>query len=83
MFPGGLGTFDELFEILTLRQTQKIRPLPVLCFDRDFWTTAFNFPAMIDAGVMMPSDLELMCFVDDAEEAWRHLVAAGLTKPKL
>jgi uncharacterized protein (TIGR00730 family) len=82
VFPGGLGTFDELFEILTLRQTGKIGALPVLCFDREFWTTGFNFPKMIEAGVVLPSDLELMPYVDDAEEAWRALVAAGLTVPK-
>ena len=79
VFPGGLGTFDELFEILTLRQTRKIGALPVLCFDRQFWNSAFNFEAMIEAGVVLRSDLDLMSYVDDAEEAWRVLVEAGLT----
>ena len=82
VFPGGLGTFDELFEILTLKQTGKTGNLPVLCFDRKFWTEAFNFDAMIEAGVMSASDLDLLSFVDDAEEAWARLVELGLlTQP--
>jgi uncharacterized protein (TIGR00730 family) len=78
VFPGGLGTFDELFEILTLKQTHKIGNLPVLCFDRKFWTQAFNFDVMIETGVMSASDLHLLSFVDDAEEAWARLVELGL-----
>jgi uncharacterized protein (TIGR00730 family) len=78
VFPGGFGTFDELFEVLTLVQTHKAPAAPVLCFDRKFWTSVINFDALIAAGTVSQSDLALMTFVEDAEEAWAALVKAGL-----
>lgn len=78
VFPGGLGTFDELFEMLTLKQTGKVGRLPILCFDRRFWTECVNFDSMIEAGVMAAADRDLLTFVDDAEEAWARLIELGL-----
>ncbi len=70
VFPGGFGTFDETFELLTLIQTGKIKPMPILMFGRDFWNRVVNFDALVDEGVVSAQDLQLMQFVDSAEEAW-------------
>ena len=70
VFPGGYGTFDELFELLTLVQTGKVRPLPILLFGRDYWNRVINFPAMVEEGVISPHDLDLIHWSEEAEEAW-------------
>ena len=70
VFPGGYGTFDEAFELLTLVQTKKVKPLPILFFGRDFWERMVNFDALVDEGVIAPTDLELFTFCETAEEAW-------------
>jgi len=69
-FPGGFGTFDELFELLTLIQTGKIKPIPVLLFGREFWNRVVNFEALVEEGVISPRDLDIFTFVETAEEAW-------------
>jgi uncharacterized protein (TIGR00730 family) len=71
VFPGGFGTFDETFELLTLIQTGKIKPMPVLMFGRDFWHRVVNFEALAAEGVISAKDIELMTFVESAEEAWK------------
>jgi uncharacterized protein (TIGR00730 family) len=73
VFPGGYGTFDEMFELLTLIQTGKVRPLPILLFGRDFWTRMVNFQGLVDEGVIAPHDLELIRWCEDAQEAWDHV----------
>jgi uncharacterized protein (TIGR00730 family) len=78
MFPGGFGTLDEAFEILTLRQTGKALPLPILFYDEAYWRKVINFDAMIEAGVIDAADLELFRFADTPETAWRVLVEQGL-----
>ena len=70
VFPGGYGTFDELFELLTLVQTGKVRPLPILLFGRDYWNRVVNFEAMVEEGVIAPHDLDLIHWSEEAEEAW-------------
>ena len=70
VFPGGYGTFDELFELLTLVQTGKVRPLPILLFGQDYWNRVVNFQAMVDEGVISPHDLDLIHWSEDAGEAW-------------
>ena len=70
VFPGGFGTFDEMFELLTLIQTGKMKPIPVLLFGREFWTRVVDFEALADEGVISPSDLNLLTWVETAEEAW-------------
>ncbi len=75
VFPGGFGTFDELFELLTLVQTTKMAPLPILLFGRDFWSRVVNFEALAEEGVISPDDLKLFRFVETADEAWRIVCA--------
>src|SRR6476659_7494312 len=70
VFPGGYGTFDEMFELLTLIQTGKVRPLPLLLFGRDFWTRMVNFEGLVEEGVISPHDLDLIRWCETAEEAW-------------
>ena len=73
VFPGGYGTFDELFELLTLIQTGKVRPLPLLLFGEEFWNSVVNFQALADEGVISPADLDLIHWSEDAEEAWDYV----------
>jgi uncharacterized protein (TIGR00730 family) len=78
VFPGGFGTLDELFEVLTLRQTGKAPPLPIVLFDRDYWTRLINFEVLIEEGMIVRDDLDLFAYADDAESLWTTLVARGL-----
>lgn len=75
IFPGGFGTFDESFELLTLVQTGKVKPMPILFFGREYWERVINFEALVEEGTIAPNDLELFTFVETAEEAWRHVCA--------
>jgi len=70
VFPGGYGTLDELFETLTLIQTKKIKPIPVLIFGREFWERIVNFDALVEEGTVSPEDIDIFQYVDTAEEAW-------------
>ncbi len=72
-FPGGFGTMDELFETLTLIQTGKIEPMPILLFGQDFWDNAVNFDYLCEEGMISKPDLDLFCKVDTAEDAFAHL----------
>jgi len=74
-FPGGFGTLDELFEMLTLTQTGKSRRRPILLFDRAFWTGLINWQLLVETGMISPEDLGLFHFVETAEEAWAVLAA--------
>ncbi|MCV3269926.1 LOG family protein [Roseobacter sinensis] len=69
VFPGGFGTMDELFETLTLIQTGRMQPVPVLLFGRSFWERILNWDALADAGTISDEDLSLFRFVDSAAEA--------------
>ncbi|KAJ3336178.1 Bifunctional polymyxin resistance protein ArnA [Gonapodya sp. JEL0774] len=70
-FPGGWGTFDELFECLTLIQTKKMRRIPVLLFGREFWDKVVRWDGFVETGVIAPDDLQLFHFVETADDAWR------------
>ena len=72
-FPGGFGTFDELFELLTLIQTGKVKPIPVLLFGREFWERVVNFDALVEEGVISERDLDIFTYVDSAAEGWAHV----------
>jgi uncharacterized protein (TIGR00730 family) len=70
VFPGGFGTFDAMFELLTLIQTGKVRPMPVLLFGREFWEKVIDFQGLADEGVISRHDLDLISWCETAEEAW-------------
>jgi uncharacterized protein (TIGR00730 family) len=70
VFPGGFGTLDEMFEILTLRQTGKMPPCTILLFDRAFWGRVVNLEALAAEGFIRADDLKLFSFADTVEEAW-------------
>jgi uncharacterized protein (TIGR00730 family) len=81
-FPGGFGTLDELFEVLTLMQTGKCRKRPVLLFGRDFWTKLIDFDHLVDTGLISPGDVKLFNYVETADEAWSTLQQVyGLGQP--
>ena len=69
-FPGGFGTLDELFEVLTLVQTGKAKPVPIVLFGTAFWKKLINFEAMVEEGTISPQDLGLFLYTDDPQEAW-------------
>jgi len=80
IFPGGFGTFDELFEILTLAQTQKLaKKILVVIYGSEYWNKLVDFQVMVDAGTISPEDLELFKIVDSPEEGFEFL-REGLTK---
>ncbi|MDQ8040067.1 MAG: LOG family protein, partial [Cellulomonas sp.] len=70
-FPGGYGTLDELFEALTLLQTKKIKPIPLLLFGKQYWSKLINFKLLVSEGMICPSDLKLFHYVETAEQAWK------------
>jgi hypothetical protein len=78
VFPGGFGTCDELFELLTLRQTAKMAPIPIVLAMRGYWTSAINFDVMAREGMISPDDARLFSHADDAEGIWRSLAGQGL-----
>jgi len=80
IFPGGFGTMDELFEILTLAQTDKLaKKILVIIYGSEYWNRIINFQAFVDAGAVSPEDLNLFRIVDNPEEAFEFL-REGLTK---
>ncbi|HBH39769.1 MAG TPA: TIGR00730 family Rossman fold protein [Curvibacter sp.] len=72
-FPGGFGTLDELFEILTLVQTGKSEPVPVVLFGSSFWQRLINFDLLVEEGLISPEDTGLFSFVDTPEDAWEAI----------
>jgi uncharacterized protein (TIGR00730 family) len=74
-FPGGFGTLDELFEVLTLTQAKKVRRRPILLFGEAFWRRLINFDHLVEMGMIAAEDLDLFHFVETAEQAWSALEA--------
>jgi uncharacterized protein (TIGR00730 family) len=75
-FPGGFGTLDELFEILTLRQTKKvIKPMPILLYSKEYWSKVINFDYLISMGVINKEDMDLFKYVDSVDEAFNYLTS--------
>jgi uncharacterized protein (TIGR00730 family) len=74
VFPGGYGTLDELFETLTLIQTRKIRPVPVILVGRSYWTRVFDVDFLMEEGVIDPEDRDLFWFAEEAQEIWDDIL---------
>jgi len=73
-FPGGYGTFDELFEVLTLVQTRKIKPIPVILVGEQFWRRAVDFDFLVEEGVIDLEDRELFWFAETAKDIWNGIL---------
>jgi len=73
-FPGGFGTLDELFEVITLVQTKKAKPVPILLFGSEYWKRLLNTDVLIEEGAVSPEDLRLFQMVDDPQQAWDSIV---------
>ena len=69
-FPGGFGTLDELFEVMTLVQTKKALPVPIILFGVDYWKRLINFEVLVEEGAISPEDLDLFQITDDPQKAW-------------
>ena len=69
-FPGGFGTLDELFEVITLVQTGKAAPVPIILFGSDYWKRLMNFDVLVEEGAISPEDLKLFTYVDTPQAAW-------------
>ena len=74
-FPGGFGTMDELFEVLTLVQTKKAKPVPIILFGTSFWKSLINFDALVEQGTISAQDLDLFHYTDNPQEAWELIRA--------
>jgi len=78
VFPGGVGTLDELFEILALRQTGKSPPIPIVLYDQKFWEEVINFRALVKHGVISKVDETLFTYAETPEQAWEQCVEGGV-----
>jgi uncharacterized protein (TIGR00730 family) len=74
LFPGGFGTLDEMFETLTLRQTHRMQPVPIILFGRDYWSKVIDFRFLADSGVVADHHLDLFTYAETPEEAWRQIL---------
>lgn len=72
-FPGGFGTLDELFEVLTLVQCKKAKPVPIFLFGTDYWKRLLNLDVLVEEGAISPEDLNLFKYVDEPEQAWEGI----------
>ena len=73
-FPGGFGTLDELFEVITLVQCKKAKPVPIVLFGSDYWKRLIHFDVLVEEGMISPEDVNLFKLVDDPQDAWEHIV---------
>jgi hypothetical protein len=74
LFPGGFGTLDEMFETLTLRQTHRMQPVPIILFGHDYWSRVINFQFLADSGVISDDHLKLFTYAETPEEAWKQII---------
>jgi predicted Rossmann-fold nucleotide-binding protein len=74
LFPGGFGTLDEMFETLTLRQTHRMQPVPIILFGRDYWSNVIDFQFLADSGVIQDAHLDLFTYAETPEEAWQQIL---------
>ena len=81
VFPGGYGTLDELFETLTLIQTKKVKPIPVLIFGREYWQRLINFDVLVEDGTINQEDLDCFQYVDTVDDAWQIICDEVIADP--
>ncbi|MBC89097.1 MAG: cytochrome D ubiquinol oxidase subunit II [Planctomycetaceae bacterium] len=74
LFPGGFGTLDEMFEALTLRQTHRMQPIPIILFGHDYWSKVIDFDFLADSGVISHEHLDLFEYADTPESAWKKIL---------
>ena len=74
VFPGGFGTLDELFDALTLRQTGRMQKIPIVLYNRAYWSQVINFQFLADEGVIHDADLDLFSFAETPDEAWQTIL---------
>jgi uncharacterized protein (TIGR00730 family) len=74
-FPGGYGTLDELFETLTLVQTRKIKPVPIVLVGEEYWRNAVNFDFLVDEGVIDAEDRQLFWYAETAQDIWQGILS--------
>ena len=74
LFPGGFGTLDEMFETLTLRQTHRMQPVPIILFGRDYWSNVIDFQFLADSGVIQDAHLDLFSYAETPDEAWQQIL---------
>jgi len=74
LFPGGFGTLDEMFETLTLRQTHRMQPVPIILYGRDYWSKVIDFQALADSGVIADHHLDLFSYAETPEDAWQQIL---------
>ncbi|MDA7980408.1 MAG: LOG family protein [Pirellulales bacterium] len=75
IFPGGFGTLDELFDALTLRQTQRMQEIPIVMVGREYWERVIDFQFLADEGVIADAHLDLICYAETAQEIWEIVMA--------
>jgi uncharacterized protein (TIGR00730 family) len=73
-FPGGFGTLDELFEVITLVQCRKAKPVPIVLFGSDYWKRLLNLDVLVEEGTISAEDLDLFTYVDDPQVAWDYIL---------
>jgi uncharacterized protein (TIGR00730 family) len=73
-FPGGFGTLDELFEVITLVQCKKAKPVPIVLFGSAYWKRLLDLELLVEEGTISPEDLKLFKLVDDPQAAWDHIL---------
>jgi uncharacterized protein (TIGR00730 family) len=74
LFPGGFGTLDEMFETLTLRQTHRMQPVPIILFGRSYWSKVIDFQFLADSGVIADHHLDLFTYAETPAEAWQQIL---------
>jgi uncharacterized protein (TIGR00730 family) len=74
LFPGGFGTLDEMFETLTLRQTHRMQPVPIILYGRDYWSKVIDFQFLADSGVVADHHLDLFTYAETPEDAWQQIL---------
>lgn len=82
VYPGGFGTMDELFELLTLIQTKTMKQIPVIMVGKEWWNDLINFEFLIEEGMISKKDLEIFKIVENAQEAWDSILEWYIKRDK-